>query len=50
MKFLKGLIFENFKSTEAFLKYFFQINKVIMHMHFWNILQRPMNNGTSEIF
>ena len=37
--FLKGLIFKNFESSQAFWKYFFKINNIIiMHMHFQKVL------------
>ena len=49
-KISKGLIFKNFKSSQAFSKTFFEINEVIMHMYFRNVSQLPANNGTSEIF
>ena len=32
-KFSNGLIFENFKSSQAFLKIFFEIHEVIIHVH-----------------
>ena len=36
-KFSKGLIFKNFESSQAFVKLFFKINDIIMHVHFWNV-------------
>ena len=32
-----------------FRKYFFKINKIIMHVHFQNISKWPVNNGTSVV-
>ena len=40
-KFSKGLIVKNFKSSQAFS---FESNKVIMHVLFWNVSERPTNN------
>ena len=38
------------KLSSIFENFFFEINSVIMHVHFQSVSKRPATNDTSEIF